>query len=273
LWSLLALVKLGVIFLFRSSYAKVKVSCTSPASVITQDNAEFLRLKEEVKFLYKQKDHLNWELLAAHLQAVKEWGNIWTIISDSIHHSLRKVSEHKYQVINKKLQKLDITQPNTHKEKLQFYPQVVNNTNIQFTNAEITLLNKGLKYKLHHKQSTWIRNLTWEAEATVTQLPDHDQDHIRPRIAHTIDKLYKKQNNVQFTHKMQQYHERTLLKQRKQKLDIHCATITKADKGNSLVIIYQQDYDLKVQTFINNNSFSVLHTDLTQKFRDVRKGH
>jgi hypothetical protein len=59
-------------------------------------------LKEKVKFLYKQSDHLNRELFAAHLQAVREWGTLWTIISDSIHHSLRKVPEQKYQVINKK---------------------------------------------------------------------------------------------------------------------------------------------------------------------------
>jgi hypothetical protein len=40
-------------------YEKVKVPYTSPASTITKDKAQFLRLKEEVKFLYKQKDHLN----------------------------------------------------------------------------------------------------------------------------------------------------------------------------------------------------------------------
>jgi hypothetical protein len=54
--------------------------------------------------LYKKKDHLNRELIAAHLQAAREWGTLWTIISDSIH-SLRKVSEQKYQVVNKKTSK------------------------------------------------------------------------------------------------------------------------------------------------------------------------
>jgi hypothetical protein len=74
--------------------------------------------------------------------------------------------------------------------------------------------------------------------------------------------LHTKHNNI----------EKALLRQIKQKLDTHHATITRANKGNALVIIYQQDYDSKVQTFINTSSFSILRTDPTKKFqRDLRK--
>jgi len=32
-----------------------------------------------------------------------------------------------------------------------FYPRVINKTDIAVTNNELTLLNKGLKYDLNHK--------------------------------------------------------------------------------------------------------------------------
>jgi hypothetical protein len=160
----------------------------------------------------------------------------------------------------------------TKKIDLQFYPHVANITHIHFTAAEQNLLNKGLQYNIHHKPNMWLCNLAWETKATVTQLPHHDQDHIRHRIADTIRKLSKKHYEVQSTHNTQHYQEKALLRQIKQNLDIHQAMITKADKGNTIIIIYQQDYNSKIQTFINNNSFSILCNDPMKKFQcDLRK--
>jgi hypothetical protein len=48
--------------------------------------------------------------------------------------------------------------------------------------------------------------------------------------------------------------------------------VTRADKGNSLVIIYQNDYNDRVQSFLHYNSFSVLPRDPTTKFQShIRK--
>jgi hypothetical protein len=44
--------------------AKINVPHTSPASVITQQKVKSSRLKYEIKFLYKNKNHLNKELYA-----------------------------------------------------------------------------------------------------------------------------------------------------------------------------------------------------------------
>ena len=62
--------------------------------------------------------------------------------------------------------------------KRNFYPRVVNTTDITFTNDELTLLNKGLKYNLNHKHKNWIKTLALEAEPAVTQLPIFEQDYI-----------------------------------------------------------------------------------------------
>jgi hypothetical protein len=63
----------------------------------------------------------------------------------------------------------------------------------EFTNHELTLFNKGLKYNLNHKQMNRIKNVALEAERVITQIPTHEQDHIRCKAAHNITRLYKKQ--------------------------------------------------------------------------------
>jgi hypothetical protein len=43
--------------------------------------------------------------------------------------------------------------------------------------------------------------------------------------------------------------------------------ITKADKGNTLVIIHKDEYHNKIQEFINNNNFNKLPSDITNKLQ------
>ena len=60
-----------------------------------------------------------------------------------------------------------------------------------FSNDEMTLLNKGLKYNLNYKRKYWLSNLAIEAEAAITTLPTHEQEHTRYQVAHNLQKLYK----------------------------------------------------------------------------------
>jgi hypothetical protein len=77
----------------------------------------------------------------------------------------------------------------------------VNKTQIRFTDEEMILLNKGLKYNLGHKKKQWLSNLALEAEAAVARLPTHEQEHVRHLIAHNLQKLYKHSNDKQTTNK------------------------------------------------------------------------
>ena len=66
------------------------------------------------------------------------------------------------------LQQTDKTTTTPHK----FYPRVINKTNITFSDEEMTILNKGLKYNLNFKQKqNWISTLALEAETAINQLP------------------------------------------------------------------------------------------------------
>jgi hypothetical protein len=65
--------------------------------------------------------------------------------------------------------------------------------------------------------------------------------------------------------------EKKTINQIKRKLTANRAVIYKADKGNSIVITYQDEYHRKVMSFISNNNFTIVKNDLTKKFqRDLR---
>jgi hypothetical protein len=60
----------------------------------------------------------------------------------------------KYKSLDDKLNKLTLTQNNKPNPNIQFYPRVINETEIIFSNEEMNMLNKGLKYNLSHKTQT-----------------------------------------------------------------------------------------------------------------------
>jgi hypothetical protein len=75
-------------------------------------------------------------------------------------------------------------------------PQGCNNTNIIFSNEEITLLNKGFKYNLHSKRNDWIKTLALEAETAINSLPELDRDHYRWQVANKINSLYTTKRKI-----------------------------------------------------------------------------
>jgi hypothetical protein len=77
---------------------------------------------------------------------------------------------------------------------------------------------------------------------------------------------------IQPMRKKQHLQEKKLVQKIKNKLDTNKAIVTKADKGNAMVIIYQQEYKEKAIDFVNDNNFSTLNKDPTTAFqKEIRK--
>jgi len=55
------------------------------------------------------------------------------------------------KTLNKKSNKLKNIQVEKPEEIITFFPRVINNTHITFTEAEMAILNKGLKYNVDYK--------------------------------------------------------------------------------------------------------------------------
>jgi hypothetical protein len=60
----------------------IKTANTLEAAKHTETQTRTLRVKNEIKFLYKKKQHLNKQLYDLHIQNANEWGNIWNIITN-----------------------------------------------------------------------------------------------------------------------------------------------------------------------------------------------
>jgi hypothetical protein len=117
-----------------------------------QIQAQTLQIKNEIKFLYKKKQQLNKELYYIHTQNANMWKSIWKNTEESINQKLQKLKQN----MKNNSRKYSIYPHYRRKQKTRaenrYYPRVINTTNIQFTQNEMQLLRKGLKYKLHYKQ-------------------------------------------------------------------------------------------------------------------------
>ena len=125
--------------------------------------------------------------------------------------------------------------------KQNFYPRVINNTDIAFSEQELALLQKGPKYNLHNKPKNWIQNLALEAETAIAHLPSADREVYRKLTAERINTLQL--NNPQHTHNT--HLEAKTIKSIKTKLKENEAMLPHTDKGNSLMILLINNVILK----------------------------
>ena len=87
--------------------------------------------------------------------------------------------ETKYRLLDNKITRLKETQVEKIDNTYKFYSRVINQNVIKFTNGELMLLNKGLKYNLGYKHKNWVRDLGLEAECAISPLPQEEQDYTR----------------------------------------------------------------------------------------------
>jgi hypothetical protein len=84
-------------------------------------------------------------------------------------------------------------------------------------------------------------------------------------------KQYKQYNGNKDPNTKQAKNERKTLNDIREKLWSNNAVAVKADKGNSIIIAFLDDYHKRVNDFICNNNFSIISSDFTSMFqRKVR---
>jgi hypothetical protein len=178
-------------------YAKVKIhSHSQTIKKLTEEKAAEIRIKNEIRFLYSKKQYLNKILYESHLDNANKWGHLWNIIYDDITEKIETRMRTNYVNLNNKLRKLEHSNAHTGSRYTcneSFHERTINLTNTSFTNDEMQLLNKGLKYNLHHKQRNWIKTIAIEADAAISQIYPKEQDYMRQMVAKNIQKLTNKQ--------------------------------------------------------------------------------
>jgi hypothetical protein len=188
-----------------AKYALISNSTYSNNSAArqTKTDAQEMRVRYEVKLLYKKKQLINKELNKIQLHNANEWGRVWENIEQNIQIKLQLGLTNKHNTQQAKLNKLRIEQKShqaTQETQHIFYPKLTNRTNIQLTHNETQLLNKGPGYNLQYTSRKWIETLAIEAETAISIIEETKQNHLRHMIANTIKviaKRKKENNNIQ----------------------------------------------------------------------------
>ena len=175
----------------------------------------------------------------------------------------KKTLQPKYKNLDNKLNKLAQTQTKTPTDTHTFFPRVVNKTNILFSNNELKLLEKGPKYNIHSHKRNWLTTLALEAETSITHLPSTDCDYFRKQVAIRIEEGHNKPKPHKNTHP--ELRNLSSIQTKRKSSD---AMIASAGKGNSLVVLPIQQYDAKVQNFIDKNNFLTSTANPTKSFQN-----
>jgi hypothetical protein len=85
---------------------------------------------------------LNHQLYRLHISLANTWGRLWPLIQNRIEDSLQETIKFKYKTLDSKLLRLAQQQTTTPKNPTPFFPRVINNTNISFSQSELDLLDK-----------------------------------------------------------------------------------------------------------------------------------
>jgi hypothetical protein len=112
---------------------------------------------------------------------------------------------------------------------IQFHARFVNKTDITFSQTEITLLEEGLKYSLHHKDKQWIDRLALEADSAISLVNPLQQNFLKHLVAKHIQKLKHKYFTQNYNN-VKAKEEWNILKGIKQKITSNNLIITRADK-------------------------------------------
>jgi hypothetical protein len=127
-------------------------------------------------------------------------------------------------------------------------------TQIKLTTEEESLLRNGGKYNTGTTAKSNLKQLIVETENAIQHIDTNQQDAIRHLAAENIRALTNKHNT---THQHKQ--QLRLIKQIKQKVHKHKATLAEADKGKTMVILYKQTF--------TDNQIDTLKSDPTQKMQ------
>lgn len=140
----------------------------------------------------------------------------------------------------------------------EFFPRIVNKTNVSFNEDETKLLEKGLKYNITPPVNSYDLTLL-DTESAIQTLPINIQDEVRYELARKINKTSSNPD-------IKNSSEIKISKSIRQKITDGNAVVTKADKGNTVVILDKTEYDTKIEHFLTVNKIQKLNSDPTSKY-------
>ncbi|XP_062700128.1 uncharacterized protein LOC134284823 [Aedes albopictus] len=235
---------------------KVKVkTATNPNIVKTLEQT---LIKESIKKLHSKINMKTLECYSLHLKLAKDYPESFPNFLTKVKVAEFCESERKRKLLDKKLKALKMqnpkftcssTQPQNTTQELTGL--VVNRSSEQFTEEQLTLLNKGLNYAVHSKPDSTQTIIDIETAINTNNLQTPQIQEIRTQTANTI------QNTQQNKLNKEHLKEQRIIKELNQKPVFYL----KADKGNKTVIMNKEDYDEIMNNKIQNGPYRKQRTD------------
>ncbi|KAK5640528.1 hypothetical protein RI129_011339 [Pyrocoelia pectoralis] len=226
-------------------------------------------LKTEIKMQHKNRTLIHTKLKFLHRHLLQHLHHLeyTTLIQDleeditdaNLEMDLKRTKKLQHLIRHhhdKKTQKPVSKKPSKDDNKHNFHDKFTNLANIPLNKQEIDLLNHGHKFApVPHDVNPHILAINIEH-----QLPPHlnlqsVKEKVKNIIINKVSKSYNKTTNS-LQYKTHTPHHNNTIKTLKQKLKDHKATMTFADKNAGLVIIDNNTYITKTETFFTENNIT-----------------
>ena len=217
-------------------------------------------IKWQIDQKYGERDRVYPRIMFLQLELLNELHYIeYITVEEKIQEIIRTIKYKKRSKIFTKLGNLHSTQA-PQKPKIPFAPRVINLTDMIFTQEEINLLNQGIKFcPPPQSKKVELTNLAIEINAKL------DDKNTVQAVTQKIEDFY--QRNVEEN----KGHNNKILKNIRKKLNSQPTIVTKADKSNALVILNENEYNKKIETFLASQEIREIKHNPTKKIdKDLR---
>lgn len=259
------------------SYININSNTHSRAANVALGRAKAIWLEQEIRYWFSVRDCLKSHLKILYTELVFSLHNIeFDVLDNKAREFASLVAHKKYLVQSRKLERLvrdNRRQGNGdnvgHSNGQQlcphtFHQRVVNLSNVQFSNSEFSLLEKGLKYNMQPALSKKpLESLAVDSEIAIVR--GKKDEGVKHQVALHIKQSLSSSNMLPNSGDVGIY--RSL----KNKVDRNDLVISKADKGNTVVILDRNSYDQKVTDIIQGSDFQQLVSDPTKVFSSELK--
>lgn len=242
------------------NYIKIQTAVNTPASQKAKKKAESHWLQNEQRHWFQVRDNLFLSVYRLHTQLAETLHPIeLDQLLDKVSYHSSRIKFKKMTILKNKLSKLSFSQNISPIPKCAhiFHPRIKNLTCINFSEPEKKLLEKGLSYapKNCHLNNSYHK-MALDVETALSFNPNVP---LQSHCIHILDNFLKSNNFCTSNT------ESNALFNIKRKIKDHDLLVTKADKGNTVVIMYKSEYFKLTEEFLKENNFTIIKKDPTNK--------
>lgn len=257
------------------TFARIRTSKNVPAELKVEMEHRIVR--KEICKHYAKLDLLNLELKSTYdkISNTLSYDELQDFLND-VDDFVNFERQNKFQRVKNKLSTLirniinhgrNLARNNNKFSNFNFFNRIKNLSSTQFDDDEIELLRLGLKYSIGSQLSERdLLHFAIELDVIIENISGDSKikNQLRDDVNFSLFKFKRHKNNFSIT--TQQNNFNSTLKNIKSKIKHDNLIVSKADKGNCLVILDRVEYVHKVESFLTENNFKNIETCPLNKF-------